>query len=51
MGCKESKGDTNEMKVDEEWKKRNLPDIPLNSFENGFEVALYKTLNLIRTDP
>ena len=51
MGCKESKGDTNEMKVDEEWKKRNLPDIPSSAFENKFEELLYKTLNLIRTDP
>jgi hypothetical protein len=30
MGCKESKGDGNEMRVEEEWKKRGLPDVPAN---------------------
>ena len=39
------------MRVEEEWKKRSLPDIPSSSFENRFEEVLYKTLNLIRTDP
>lgn len=51
MGCKESKSDPNDMRVDEEWRRRNLPDIDSSLFENKFEETLFKTLNLIRSDP
>ena len=51
MGCKESKNDGNGMRVEEEWAKRNLPEVSQTAFENRFEVLLYMTLNLIRTDP
>jgi len=50
MGCKESK-DGDGMRVEEEWAKRNLPEVSQTAFENKFEVLLYMTLNLIRNDP
>jgi len=51
MGCKNSKDKYKQINVTERWKLLKMPDIPLSNFENEFELALYKTICLIRHDP
>jgi hypothetical protein len=51
MGCKNTKDDKNDMRVNEKWNHHGMPEVPFEDFENEFEVTLFKTLNLIRLDP
>lgn len=53
MGCKSSKDDSSSasMKVQEEWHLRNLPEVDKSLFENDSEIQIYKTINLIRSNP
>lgn len=49
MGCKQS-SETG-MNVDSIWSSKNNPDLNPTLFENDSEKTLFKTINLIRTDP
>jgi len=51
MGCKASKDFNKGMQVAERWKLLKLPEWPEGTFENDFELLLFKTICLIRHDP